>query len=114
MNRIKPDKRAPALRHIHQHGAEIAKIADPPVFFRAQGVELNACAPQLLPGKQRLWLIAAFRRDDDAAMGAQLALGQSQRVIPLRQPGWKVKRFTADGMPFVLHALFGASMESTS
>ncbi len=41
-------------------------------------------------------------------MATQLTLGQGQRVISLRQPGRKVERFTTDGMPFVLHALFGS------
>ncbi len=40
-------------------------------------------------------------------MGTQLPLGEGKRVIPFRQLRRKVERFTADGMPFVLHALFG-------
>ena len=76
MNRVEADKRAAALRHFRQHRLQIAEVADAPVLFRTQGVELHAGAPQLFRLLQRLWFIAAFRRNNHPAVPALIVLSQ--------------------------------------
>jgi hypothetical protein len=60
---VQADKRATALTHLAQHNFQIAKIADPPVTFRTQGIKLYA-APQSFSFQQRLRFIAALWGDN--------------------------------------------------
>ena len=102
MDRVETNKRPAAAGDFRQHGAQIAKIADPPVFLRTQGIQLHAGAPQLFPLFQRLRLIAAGRSDDGPAVPALPLLGERQGVIPLRQSGRQRQRLAAAGFTLIL------------
>ena len=102
MYRVKANKRPAAAGDFRQHGPQIAKIADPPVFLRAQGIKLHAGAPQLFPLFQRLRFVAARRRDNGPAVPTLSLLGERQGVVPLRQFSRQRQRLAAAGFPLIL------------
>src|SRR5471032_2572216 len=81
MNRIKADESSAALAHLIDQLAQIAKITDAPVVFRAQGIKLHAGAPEFFSRQQRIGFIAALRRNDNAARPAPALLRERQLVI---------------------------------
>ena len=86
MQRIQTDKIRPLCGQCGDHLFQIGKIADAPVFFRTQRIQLYAGAPGFLALLDRRWFIAAGRCNDDAAFGDHFApLQQAEFVVTKRQ-----------------------------